>query len=72
MDVSVILFCELNKSTSDGRDGSGRIVDDSGGTPFLTRAASYTARFVVFVAVNIELGVGSESNCILSGCPNRE
>ena len=57
----MIIFCELNNRTSDGRGGSGWIVEDSGGTPALARAASYTARLVVFVTVNIELGVGSMS-----------
>ena len=71
----MIEFSELYRRTSDGGGGSGGIdesVEDSGGTPALVRAASYTARLVVFVLVNIELGVGCESTCILSGGPNRE
>jgi hypothetical protein len=65
---------ELYRRTSDGACGSRGTasVGDSIGTPALVRAASYAVRSVVFVAVNIEIGVGSVSICILSRGPNRE
>jgi hypothetical protein len=71
----VIKLSELYRRTSNGGGGSGgtdESVEDSGGTPALARAASYTERSVVFVLVNIELRVGCESTCILSGGPYRE
>jgi len=69
----MIKFSELYRRTSDGGGGSeDEPVEGSGKTPALVRAVSYTARLVVFVAVNNELGVASESTCILSGGPNRE
>lgn len=52
-----------------GVDGG---VEVRGGTPALTRAASYRDRLVVFVEVKMDVGVGSESICILRGGPNRE
>jgi hypothetical protein len=72
----VIKSSELYRRTSDGASRSGEtdelVKDSDVGTPALVRAASYTTRLVVFVAVNIELGVGSESTCILSGGPYKE